>query len=89
MKAVFFSCLLTFCLGFGLYVGASGSQQEWLGVDEVVIERVAKEANRPPRDPWINTDQGDLLLFLFLIAGATGGFLGGYCFRELFPPRRR
>lgn len=60
---------------------------KWAGVDETVIERVASEAGHPPRDPYINTDQGDLLLFLFLVAGAIGGFIAGYAFRSLFPPR--
>jgi hypothetical protein len=27
-----------------------------------------------------------MLLFFFLIAGTAGGFVGGYCFHELFPP---
>ena len=62
--------------------------QRWSGVDETVIERVATEAGRPPREPFLNTDQGDLLLCLFLLAGAIGGFIGGYAFRGLFPPRR-
>lgn len=61
---------------------------KWSGVDETVVERVATEAGHPPREPFINTDQGDLLLFLFLLAGAIGGFIGGYAFRSLFPPRR-
>ncbi len=60
----------------------------WEGVDTAVIEKVAIEAGRPPRDPYINTDQGDLLLFLFLLAGAIGGFIMGYAFRTLFPPRK-
>ena len=59
----------------------------WEGVDATVIERVAIEAGRPPRDPLIDTDQGDLLLWLFLLAGAVGGFVVGYSFRVLFPPR--
>ena len=33
--------------------------------------------------------KGDLLLFLFLLAGAIGGFIIGYTFRGLFPPRKR
>jgi hypothetical protein len=60
----------------------------WEGVDKTVVARVATEAGRPPRDPYINTDQGDLLLFLFLLAGAVGGFIVGYAFRSLFPPRK-
>jgi ABC-type cobalt transport system substrate-binding protein len=61
----------------------------WPGVDETVVERIASEAGRPPHEPVLNTDQGDLLLFLFLLAGAAGGFVMGYCFRGLFAPRRR
>jgi cobalt/nickel transport system permease protein len=61
----------------------------WSGIDETVIEKVAEEAGRPAREPFINTDQGDLLLFAFLLAGIGGGFVAGYNFRTLFPPRRR
>jgi ABC-type cobalt transport system substrate-binding protein len=60
---------------------------KWTGVDESVVEKFAKEAGRPPREPFINTDQGDLLLFLFLVAGAVGGFTAGYYYRSLFPHR--
>jgi cobalt/nickel transport system permease protein len=60
----------------------------WPGVDEAVIEKLAEKAGRPAREPFINTDQGDLLLFAFLLAGIVGGFVGGYHFRALFPPRR-
>jgi cobalt/nickel transport system permease protein len=61
----------------------------WEGVDATVIEKVAIEAGRPPREPLINTDQGDLLLWLFLLAGAVGGFVVGYSFRTLFPPTNK
>jgi hypothetical protein len=62
---------------------------DWDGVDVTVVEKYAREAGRPPQEPFINTDRGDLLLFVFLTAGAVGGFAGGYFFRELFPPRRK
>ncbi|MHB8836324.1 MAG: cobalt transporter [Candidatus Methylomirabilia bacterium] len=58
----------------------------WDGVDKTVVEKFAHAAGRPPREPLINTDRGDLLLFVFLLAGAAGGFVAGYCFRALFPP---
>jgi len=61
----------------------------WAGVDETVIEKVAEAAGRPARDSLINTDQGDILLFVFLLAGIAGGFAAGYHFRALFPPRGR
>jgi hypothetical protein len=65
-----------------------GQAASWPGVDETVIEKFAEKAGRPAREPFINTDQGDLLLFVFLIAGIVGGFIGGYNFRVLFPPKR-
>lgn len=60
----------------------------WPGVDETVVEHFAEAAGRPARDPYINTDQGDLLLFVFLIAGMMGGFVAGYYYRELFPSKK-
>lgn len=62
---------------------AEKAPSKWPGVDEVVIEDIAQKAGRPAREPFINTDQGDLLLFLFLIAGAVGGFVAGYAYRSL------
>jgi cobalt/nickel transport protein len=57
---------------------------KWSGVDETVVERYAEKAGHPAREPFINTDRGDMLLFVFLVGGAIGGFIGGYYFRELF-----
>jgi len=71
----------------GYLMGATRS--EWPGVDESVVEKIAVEAGRPPRDPFINTDQGDILLLVFLLAGACGGFVAGYAFRTLFPGKGR
>ena len=61
---------------------AFGSEK-WPGVDESVVEKYAKEHGREAREPFINTDQGDLLLFVFLLAGTVGGFIGGYYWRIL------
>lgn len=57
----------------------------WPSVDETVVEKFATAAGRPPHPPLIDPGEGDLLLFLFLVAGAAGGFVAGYYFRELFP----
>ena len=54
------------------------SKDKWPGVDESVVEKYAKEHGREAREPFINTDQGDLLLFVFLLAGTIGGFAAGY-----------
>ncbi len=62
---------------------------EWSGVDETVVEKYAEEHGRAAKDPLINTDQGDLLLFMFLIGGAIGGFIAGYYWRTLTEGRDR
>jgi ABC-type cobalt transport system substrate-binding protein len=61
----------------------------WEGVDKTVVERIASEAGRPARDSFIPAPSGDLLLTAFLLAGAIGGFIIGYTFRALFPPREK
>lgn len=70
-------------------LAAAEPAAKWAGVDETVVEKFATAAGRPPREPFINTDQGDLLLFVFLVAGTAGGFIGGYYYRELFPPKAK
>lgn len=77
-------------LGFITLMASASFAKEaasWSGVDETVVEKYAKAAGYEPWEPFINTDQGDLLLFVFLVAGALGGFVMGYHFRTLFPPR--
>ncbi|HMK34477.1 MAG TPA: hypothetical protein VK463_05375 [Desulfomonilaceae bacterium] len=62
-------------------------EAQWSGIDEAVVNKFAKDAGRPPREPYINPGQGDVLLFCFLVAGAIGGFIIGYQYRGLFPPK--
>lgn len=57
--------------------------EKWEGVDTTVVEKYSQEHGRDAGKPLINTDQGDLLLFAFLIAGAVGGFAAGYYWRVL------
>ncbi len=61
---------------------------QWSGVDETVVEKFAEEAGREARDPYINTDQGDILLFVFLLAGVAGGFVLGYYYRDVFTDKK-
>lgn len=57
---------------------------KWPGVDETVVEKYAKELGREARTPFFDTDQGDLLLFLFALAGGIGGFVMGYYWHKVF-----
>jgi ABC-type cobalt transport system substrate-binding protein len=88
MRKTAFIVASTVALAMALHWAVVHTHADWDGVDKTVVEKYARAAGRPPRAPLINTDQGDLLLFLFLVAGAAGGFIGGYYFRELFPARK-
>jgi ABC-type cobalt transport system substrate-binding protein len=57
--------------------------KSWEGVDEAVVEKIAKEHGREAKAPVIDPGSGDLLLFAFLVAGTIGGFAAGYYWREL------
>ncbi len=57
---------------------------KWTGIDVSIVGKFAEKYGHPPRDPYINTDQGDLLLFVFTAAGLIGGIIIGYNFRKLF-----
>ena len=87
MKKIWFASGLIILLALGLYIGLRTSDSKWAGVDESVVEKFAIEANRPPQEPLINIERGDLPLLVFLLAGAAGGFTAGYYFRGLFPPK--
>lgn len=73
-------------LAWALLAPAAWAEErpKWPGVDEVVVEKYARELGREAREPYLNTDQGDLLLFLFALAGAAGGFVIGYYWHKLF-----
>jgi len=83
LKARGCGLILVLALLFAGFASTAATAETWQGVDETVVERYAKEQGRESREPVINTDQGDLLLFLFLLAGAAGGFAAGYYWRTL------
>jgi hypothetical protein len=82
----FWKCLFLIVLLFTVFCPPAAivsSSEKWTGVDESVVEKYAKEHGREARKPLIDTDQGDLLLFVFLLAGTIGGFAAGYYWRVL------
>lgn len=89
MRKTAMACVVTLLLASLPCLGAKNQPAKWSGVDETVVEKFAEKAGHPPREPFINTDRGDLLLFVFLVGGSAGGFISGYYFRELFPPKAK
>lgn len=68
-----------------IYLGVSPLSMP--GADErvnSVAEKYAREVGAGERPPLINTDKGDLLLFVFATGGAVAGFWLGYNWRDLF-----
>lgn len=84
MKRTMMACIIVLAAAAGMWVFLQTLEGEWSGADETVIGHIAEQAGRPARDPLINTDRGDFLLFVFLIAGVAGGFVAGYQYRRLF-----
>ncbi len=70
---------------------ASGLQaaEQWQGLDEAVVRKIAREHGRTAKKPLIDTGEGDLQLFAFLLAGVVGGFAAGYCWRSLLEGRKK
>ena len=57
----------------------------WQAADDMVEQRFAAKGETKPAEPAEN--RGELPGFFAMLAGAIGGFIAGYCFRALFPPR--
>lgn len=55
----------------------------WTGMDESVVERYAAISGREASGPILPVEEGDIMLFLFCLAGLAGGFLTGYLWRML------
>lgn len=77
-----------FIIGGVLSTAIPAEAAKWTGVDEAVIEKIAKEHGREAKEPLIDKEHGDLLLFLFLAAGAVGGFAAGYYWKTLLIQRK-
>ena len=80
---------LLFTIHVSLLAFVAAAAEKWQGVDEAVVEKIAKEHGREAHEPLINTDQGDLLLFVFLIAGTVAGFAAGYYWKALMDGKAR
>jgi ABC-type cobalt transport system substrate-binding protein len=85
MRSFVVGAVLLGCLGNGsLYAG-----EKWPGVDEAVVNRIAREHGREERPSLFPAAEGDLQLFMFLMAGTVGGFVAGYYWRVLLEGKNR
>lgn len=75
---------LLFCSVVALHAEA-----QWQGIDEAVVNKIAGEHGREARRSLINTGEGDMQLFVFLLAGVVGGFVAGYCWRGLLEGKKK
>ncbi len=69
--------------------GTLFAAEQWQGVDEAVVQKFAREHGREARRPLIDSGEGDLQLFAFLMAGAIGGFAAGYFWRMLLEGKKK
>jgi cobalt/nickel transport system permease protein len=60
--------------------------RSWQAADDMVEQRFAAKDGTKPTEP-ADESRGELPGFCAMLAGAIGGFIAGYCFRALFPPR--
>jgi cobalt/nickel transport system permease protein len=84
-SAIYFiiNALFICCLSLPVFAA-----EKWRGVDETVVEKYSVEHGRPPRASLIELS-GDALLFAFLVAGAAGGFVMGYYYRDFTAKKSR
>ncbi len=85
LRSLVVSVVLLGCLGPASLYGAD----KWPGIDEAVVNRIAREHGRQERPSLFPAAEGDLQLFLFLLAGAVGGFVAGYYWRMLLEGKNR
>lgn len=84
LKKILVILLVCFFIGSIVYMtfkyNAIGGADEKIGA---VVKQYAEKAGVSEREPYINTDKGDILLFLFCISGLIAGFYLGYNWKKI------
>jgi len=83
------SCVISAVLLGGLASGSLYAGEKWPGIDEAVVNKIAREHGRAERASLFPAAEGDLQLFLFLLAGTVGGFVAGYYWRVLLENKQK
>lgn len=85
-KILILISLFLFFLNVG-YINLGFSEEgKWGGLDEVVIEGIAKAKGREPK-AFLELE-GDLELFAFSLFFGISGFIAGYYWRKLLSEKR-
>ena len=75
--------LFAFFLLTGVVFAEEAKKEKWVGIDEAVVTKYATDKGQQAAEPLFNVE-GDMLLFLFTVAGAIGGFTMGYYWHKVF-----
>ncbi|PLX98130.1 MAG: cobalt ABC transporter permease [Desulfuromonas sp.] len=67
----------------GFVFADEAKPEKWAGIDEAVVEKYAADKGREAAEPLFNVE-GDMLLFLFALAGTIGGFVMGFYWHKVF-----
>jgi hypothetical protein len=69
--------------------GSLYAEEKWPGVDDAVVNKIAREHGREVHPSLFPAAEGDLQLFMFLMAGTAGGFAAGYYWRVLLEGKQK
>ncbi len=61
----------------------------WSDATDILSGKAADQAGREARDPFINTEQGNMLVFFFTLGGVAAGFIIGYNWRRLLAEKAK
>jgi hypothetical protein len=85
IRSILLSILVFACMGNAALCVA----EKWPGIDEAVVNKIAREHGRAERPSLFPAAEGDLQLFMFLLAGTVGGFAAGYYWRVLIEGKNK
>ena len=69
--------------------GSVYAAEKWPGIDEAVVNKIAREHGREEKPSLFPAAEGDLQLFMFLLSGTVGGFVAGYYWRVLLEGKNK
>ena len=82
------------CLAIAGSIALSGEttvreEGAWSDATDVLSGKAAEQVGREGRDPYINTEQGNMLVFFFTLGGVAGGSIIGYNWRRLLAEKAK